>query len=145
VRDVIVGLGINDITFPALPFTPPTQQVTAARIIEGFRQLIARARLAGVRVILTTLGHFEGRVFTGAGLDIATFSPKRERLRQAVNAWIRSTKEVDAMVDFDAAVRDPRRPTRLLPAFDSGDHLHVNDARNAAQAAAIPLALFSRP
>jgi len=119
--------------------------VTAARIIEGFRQLIARARLAGVRVILTTLGHFEGRVFTGAGLDIATFSPKRERLRQAVNAWIRSTKEVDAMVDFDAAVRDPRRPTRLLPAFDSGDHLHVNDAGNAAQAAAIPLALFSRP
>lgn len=118
--------------------------MTAARIIEGFRQLIARARLAGVRVILTTLGPFEGRVL-GAGLNIATFSPKCERLRQAVNAWIRSTKEVDAMVDFDAAVRDPRRPTRLLPAFDSGDHLHVNDAGNAAQAAAIPLALFSRP
>lgn len=144
VRYVIVGLGINDITFPALPFTPSTQQVTAARIIDGFSQLIARARHAGVRVILTTLGPFEGRVFTGAGLNIATFSPERERLRQAVNAWIRSTKDVDAIVDFDAAVRDPSRPTRLRPAFDSGDHLHVNDAGNAAQAAAIPLALFSR-
>jgi lysophospholipase L1-like esterase len=143
VRYVIVGLGINDIIFPAFPFTSPTEQVTAAGIIGGYRQLIARARRAGVRVILTTLGPFEGQVFTGAGLNITTYTPERERLRQAVNAWIRSTNEADAMVDFDAAVRDPSQPTRLRPAYDSGDHLHVNDAGNAAQAAAIPLTLFS--
>ena len=142
VRYVIIGLGINDITFPALPFTPPTEQVTVAAILDGYRQLIARARRAGVRVILTTLPPFDGRVFTGGGLNLTMFTPDRERMRQAVNAWIRTTKEADAMVDFDAAVRDPGRPTRLLPAYDSGDHLHVNDAGNAAQAAAIPLTLF---
>lgn len=144
VRYVIVGLGINDITFPGLPFTPPAEQVTAGQIIDGYRTLVARARRAGVRVILTTLGPFEGRVFTSGGLNITQFTPERERLRQEVNTWIRTTDEVDGMVDFDAAVRDPGRPTRLLPAYDSGDHLHVNDAGNAAQAAAIPLTLFSR-
>ncbi len=144
VRYVIVGLGINDITFPGLPFTPPAEQVTADRIIDGYRTLVARARRAGVRVILTTLGPFEGRVFTSGGLNITQFTPERERLRQAVNTWIRTTDEVDGMVDFDAAIRDPSRPTRLLPAYDSGDHLHVNDAGNAAQATAIPLTLFSR-
>ncbi len=143
VRHVIVGLGINDITFPALPFTSPHETVTAARIIDGYRALIARARRAGVRTILTTLGPFEGRVFTGGGLEVMTYSADRERLRQDVNAWIRSTAEADGMVDFDAVIRDPRRPTRLLPAYDSGDHLHVNDAGNAAQAKAIPLGLFS--
>lgn len=144
VRFVIIGLGINDITFPGLPFTPPTEQVTAARIIGGYRQLVARARRAGVRVILTTLGPFEDRVSTSGGLNIAQFTPERERVRQAINTWIRTTGEVDGMVDFDAAIRDPTRPTRLLPAYDSGDHLHVNDAGNAAQAAAIPMALFER-
>lgn len=143
VRYVIVGLGINDITFPGLPFTPPSQQVTLAAIVDGYRQLIARARRAGLHVILTTLGPFEGRVFTGGGLNVPQFTPERERLRQAVNAWIRSTTEVHGVVDFDAVIRDPGRPTRLLPAYDSGDHLHVNDAGNAAQAAAIPLTLFT--
>ena len=145
VRYVVVGLGINDIAFPGLPFTPPTEEVTAAQVIDGYRQLIARARREGVRVILTTLGPFEGRVFRAAGRDVPSFTPERERQRQAINAWIRSTREADGMADFDAAVRDPGHPTRLLPAYDSGDHLHVNDAGNAAQAAAIPLTLFSNP
>ena len=89
----------------------------------------------------------DARALRGPGIhrrraQLTTFTPERERLRQEVNAWIRSTNEADAMVDFDAAVRDPSQPTRLLPAYDSGDHLHVNDAGNAAQAAAIPLTLF---
>jgi hypothetical protein len=63
-------------------------------------------------------------------------------VRQEVNAWIRSTGEFDGVIDFDEAVRDPNHSTQLLPAYDSGDHLHVNDAGNAAQGNAISLALF---
>lgn len=145
VRFVIVALGINDITFPRLPFIPATEEVTAARLIDGYRAIAARARRAGVRCVVATLTPFEGRVFTGAGLHVAQFTPDREQLRQALNTWIRTSDEIDGMIDFDAAVRDPDRPSRLRPAYDSGDHLHVNDAGNAAQASAIPLTLFAVP
>jgi len=63
-------------------------------------------------------------------------------VRQEVNAWIRTSGEFDAVVDFDEVVRDPNHPARLLPPYDSGDHLHVNDAGNIAQGNAIPLSLF---
>jgi hypothetical protein len=63
--------------------------------------------------------------------------------RQKINHWIRSTKEFDGMVDFDAILRNPAHPTQLLASFDSGDHLHSNDAGNTAVAGAIPLAPFS--
>jgi lysophospholipase L1-like esterase len=141
-RYVVIGLGGNDLTFPAFPFTPASEQVTVAAIVDGYRRLIARAHEAGLRVIGTTLTPFEGARFTGAGLDVVTYSPERDRQRQAVNEWIRTARAFDAVVDFDAVVRDPGRPTRLLPAFDSGDHLHVNDSGNQAQANAIPLSLF---
>jgi hypothetical protein len=63
-------------------------------------------------------------------------------VRQEVNAWIRNSGEFDGIIDFDKAVRDPSHPTQVLPAYDSGDHLHVNDAGNVAQGNAISLALF---
>ena len=63
-------------------------------------------------------------------------------MRGEVNAWIRRSGEFDLVIDFDQAVRDPGHPSELLPSYDSGDHLHVNDAGNLAQANAIPLALF---
>jgi lysophospholipase L1-like esterase len=50
--------------------------------------------------------------------------------------------EFDAVIDFEAAVRDPAQPTRMLAAYDSGDHLHPNDAGMQAMANAIPLTLF---
>lgn len=142
VKHVIVSLGVNDIIFPALPFTPPTEHVTAADLIAGYRRLIARAGKEGIRVIGTTIPPFEGARFPGGGFDVALYTPERERLRQAVNAWIRDSSEFGAVVDYDRILRDPNRPTRLDPAYDSGDHLHVNDAGNAAQANAIPLSLF---
>jgi hypothetical protein len=71
-----------------------------------------------------------------------TLTPDKELVRRAVNDWIRGGAEFDAVVDFDAVLRDPSRPTRLLPAYDSGDHLHANDAGHAATGRAIPLALF---
>ena len=68
--------------------------------------------------------------------------PRNERKRQKVNRWIRTSGEYDAVIDFAAAVRDPMHPRRLLPRYDSGDHLHPNDAGMRALAQAVPLRLF---
>jgi lysophospholipase L1-like esterase len=67
-----------------------------------------------------------------------------EAMREAVNEWIRSGGKLDAVADFDAATRDPQRPTHLKPDFDSGDHIHPNDAGNAAMIAAIDTTIFDR-
>jgi lysophospholipase L1-like esterase len=142
VKYAIIGLGINDILFPAFPFTPATETVSAEDIIAGYRKLIALAHKKGIRVIGTTNPPFERSAFPG--FVTAFYTPERETVRQKVNDWIRSSGEFDAMVDLDAAVRDPSHPTQLLPAYDSGDHLHPNDAGCAVEANAIPLALFAR-
>jgi lysophospholipase L1-like esterase len=140
VRYVIVGLGINDILFPAFPFTPASEKVSAEAIVSGYRQLIARAHEKGIRVIGTTNPPFENSAFEG--LVVAFYTPERELERQKVNDWILSSGEFDAVVDLDAAVRDPSHPTQLLAAYDSGDHLHPNDAGCTAEGNAFPLALF---
>jgi lysophospholipase L1-like esterase len=142
VRYVIVGLGINDILFPAFAFTPPSEKVSADDIISGYRQLIARAHKKGVRIIGTTNPPFENSFFEG--LVTAFYTPERETVRQKVNDWIRSSGEFDGMVDLDAVLRDPSHPTRLLPAYDSGDHLHPNNAGCVVEGNAFPLALFGR-
>jgi lysophospholipase L1-like esterase len=142
VKYVIVGLGINDILFPAFPFTPANEKVSAEEVIAGYRQLIARGHQKGVRVIGTTNPPFENSAFPG--FVTAFYTSEREATRQKVNAWILSSGEFDGVVDLDAAVRDPSHPTRLLPAYDSGDHLHPNDAGCIAEAKAFPLALFAK-
>ena len=129
---VTVLEGINDIGLPGA-FGMPGQDVSADQIIEGHRQLVARAHALGLRVFGCTLTPFEGTVFPGY------YSPQGEVKREAVNAWIRASGTYDAVIDFDAAVRDPSHPTRILPAYDSGDHLHPNDAGYQAMADAIPL------
>jgi lysophospholipase L1-like esterase len=136
VRDVIVLEGINDIGFSQLtnPETAPHTNVSAAQIIFGYRQLILQAHLQGLRIFGGTLLPFEG-----AGYADAAGEAKRE----AVNDWIRNHSGFDGIVDFDLATRDPAHPTRLLPAYDSGDHLHPNDAGYAAMAAAIRLGCLS--
>ena len=142
VKYVLVCLGVNDILFPAFPFTPLTEVVTSEDIVAGYRQLIARAHKKGIRVIGTTIPPFDGATFVGAGLDLALYTPEREKTRHAFNEWIRHSGKFDAVVDFDEAVRDPARPTQLLPAYAASDHLHVTDEGNVAQGNAIPLALF---
>ena len=142
VRYVIVGLGINDILFPAFPFTPPSETVGADDIISGYRQLISRGHRKGIRVIGTTNPPFEYSAFEG--LVTAFYTPGREAVRQKVNDWIRSSDEFDGVVDLDAVLRDPSRPTQLRPAYDSGDHLHPNNAGSSAEGNAFPLALFNR-
>jgi lysophospholipase L1-like esterase len=142
VRYVIVGLGINDILFPAFSFTPASEKVSAQDIISGYRRLIARGHEKGIGVIGTTNPPFENSAFEG--LVDAFYTPEREAVRQKVNDWIRSSGEFDGVVDLDAVLRDPSHPTRLLPSYDSGDHLHPNNAGCVAEANAIPLALFAR-
>jgi len=126
VRYVIVGLGINDILFPAFPFTPRSEKISAEDIISGYRQLIARGHRKRIRVIGTTNPPFENSAF--GGLVAAFYNSEREAVRQKVNDWIRSSGEFDGVVDLDAVLRDPSHPTQLLPGFDSGDHLHPNNA-----------------
>jgi len=141
VKCVVLGLGINDILFPAFPFTPAGETVTADQVIAGYRELIARARKKGIRIIGTTNPAFEKSAFEG--FVESFFTPEREATRQKVNTWILSSGEFDAVVDLDKVLRDPARPTQLLPAYDSGDHLHPNNAGCAVEANAFPLNLFA--
>jgi lysophospholipase L1-like esterase len=132
---VIVLEGINDIGIPGA-FGFANEQVSADEIIEGHKQVIARAHAQGLRIYGGTLTPFEGTAFPGY------YSLEGEAKRQAVNRWIRTSGAYDAVIDFDAAVRDPAHPTRILPAYDCGDHLHPNDAGYAAMANAVDLRLF---
>lgn len=136
---VVVGLGINDIAFPG-SLTPAAENVTAESIIAGYRQLVARAHRKGVRVIGTTNPPFENSFL--ASPPTTFYTPEKEGVRQKVNDWIRSGGEVDGVVDLDAVLRDPSHPTQLLPSYDSGDHLHPNNAGCVAEGNAFPLALF---
>jgi lysophospholipase L1-like esterase len=142
---VIVGLGINDIAMPG-SLTPAKEGIKAESIIAGYRQLISWAHQKGIRIIGTTNPPFENSFLDlgPSGPPITFYTPQKESMRQKVNAWILSSGEFDGVVDLDAVVRDPSHPTQLLPNYDSGDHLHPNNAGCRAEADAIPLALFQR-
>lgn len=135
VEYVIVLLGINDIGHPGSN-APESDAVTAEEIEAGLVQFVERAHEHGIKVFGATLTPFENTTLVGF------FSPDKEVKRQAVNRWIRTAGKFDAVIDFDAAIRDPSHPARILPAFDGGDHLHPSDAGQQAMAAAIPLGLF---
>ena len=140
---VIVLEGINDIGWPNTILAGPAEAVSAGQIIAGLGQLVARAQIAGLKVILGTLTPFEGTV-SEAPVH-AYHTAEKERTRQVVNAWIRGGAGADGVIDFDSVVRDPKHPTRLLPAFDSGDRLHPNAAGYRAMAGAVDLHLLSSP
>jgi len=135
VKYVIVLEGINDLGHPGTS-APKSETVSADDIIAGLEQMAQRAHENGLKVFGATLTPFEGTAYPGY------FTPAREVKRKAVNEWIRSGKAFDGFIDFDKAVRDPNHPDRMLPAYDSGDHLHPNDAGYNAMAAAIDLSLF---
>jgi lysophospholipase L1-like esterase len=135
IRSVVVMLGINDISWPGTAFEPKGVRPTAGALIDGYHQLIARAHSRGVRVVGATLTPFEGAL-PGTPLD-NYYQPEKEALRQEVNRWIRTSGAFDAVVDFDALLRDPVHPTRLKAEFDSGDHLHPGDRGNKAMADAV--------
>ena len=135
VRDVIVLEGINDIGTSVGP-RHSDAGLTPARIIAGYRNLIAQAHARGVRIFGATLLPYQGAGY---------YSPAGETIREAVNAWIRTSGAFDGVIDFDAVMRDPANPLRLNPAYDSGDNLHPNDAGYQAMADAINLDMLLPP
>lgn len=143
IKTVIVLLGINDISWPGTAFDPDGVRPAADALIAAYRQLITRAHTHGVRIVGATLTPFEGAL-PNTPLD-NYYHADKDQLRQQINAWIRTSGEFDAVIDFDALARDPAHPARLKPEFDSGDHLHPGDQGNKAMADAIELdALFER-
>ena len=131
---VIVLLGVNDLGHPGT-VAPLSETLTADDILGAHRQLIARAHERGLRTYGGTLTPFSGDT-------LGFYSERTAAARQAVNRWIRTSREYDAVIDCHAALRDPADPQRMLPQFDSGDHLHPNDAGMQALADAVPLELF---
>jgi lysophospholipase L1-like esterase len=136
VTHVIVQLGGNDI------FTiNPTEDVSVDQVIQGHKQLIERAHAKGLKIYGCTLTPVQG--FFVPGTPFPVFTLANEAKRQAVNAWIRTSGEYDAVIDFDRVLRDPDAPARILPLYDSGDHGHPTDAGYRVLADSIDLRLFS--
>jgi lysophospholipase L1-like esterase len=133
VRWVILLEGINDINIRGREDS--SAALTAQELIWGYRQIIDRCHAHGIKVIGATILPEEG--FT-------TASERGEKIRLEMNRWIRTKGNFDAVVDFDAAVRDPENPARIKPGFDSGDHIHPNDAGSQALAGAFDLGLFRK-
>ena len=128
VTHVVVMEGINDIGLARSNPSP-----SAADLIAGHKQLIERARARGLKIYGATLTPYEGAAY---------FSPEGEAKRQALNEWIRTSGAYDGVIDMDKVTRDPAAPTKFLPAYDSGDHLHPGDAGYTAMGEAVDLALF---
>jgi lysophospholipase L1-like esterase len=122
-RTVIVFEGVNDLRAGA----------TADQVVAGLQEVAARARARGLRTLVATILPCGGETRCPAAVDAE---------RAAVNTWIRESGVFDAVLDFDAVLRDPQLPTRMLPAYDSGDHLHPGDAGLAALARSVDLRLL---
>jgi len=125
--------GINDINIHGQTTGP--EALTAEDLIHGYEQLIARAHLHNVKIAGATLTPEQGVWLAG---------PVGEATRQKVNQWMKSSGAFDAVVDFDAAVRDKDHPEKLRADFDPGDHIHPNDIGNTAMANAFDLDRFTK-
>jgi lysophospholipase L1-like esterase len=134
VTHVIVLLGTNDLRNR---WAKPEEEANAPDMIAGLQQLALRAHARGVKIFGGTLTPFENETFLPGA-----WNPAREAVRQKVNAWIRTSGAFDAVVDFDAGVRDPERPASMLPIYDCGDHLHQSDRGYNHMGDLIDLSLF---
>jgi lysophospholipase L1-like esterase len=139
VRWLIVFEGVNDLGGLARIAEVPAEQHAAlvARLIAAYQQIVERAHAHGLRVYGATITPYTGSGYYHPG-------SLSEADRQAVNTWIRAAGHFDAVIDFDAVVRDPAHPEQLLPAFDCGDHLHPSPAGYKALGESIPLDLFAK-
>jgi lysophospholipase L1-like esterase len=122
---VVLMMGINDIGWPGSLLAPTQAAPSADDVIFGYKQLIERAHMAGLRIIAATLTPFED-TFKGAPFE-GYYNADKEAKREAINAFIRSGA-FDGVIDFDKATQDPANPKHIRADYDSGDHLHPNDA-----------------
>jgi lysophospholipase L1-like esterase len=123
-RWLILFEGVNDIG----------SGVSAQSLANAYVQFVEKARARQLRVYGATITPFGGHAY---------YTPAHEAVRQAVNAWIRTSGKFDGVIDFDATVRDPEKQSHLLSAYDSGDGLHLNSAGYQAMAESIQLSWFS--
>jgi len=140
VSHVVIFVGINDIGWPGTAIEPGGIVRTADEIIAGYKQLIERAHLRSIKVIGSPLTPFENAL--SGGPNQGYFTTEKEAKRLAVNDWIRTSGAFDGLIDFDRVVADPAHPSAIAAAYDSGDHLHPNDAGYKAMAESIDLKLF---
>jgi len=131
---LIVLEGTNDIGMSGHRAFGNNPTVTPEELIAGYRQIIARAHARGVQVLIATIMPF--------GASISHYSPDNERTRQAVNHWVRTSREPDGVIDFDQLARDPANPVNMRPEFGSEDGLHPGAAGYKAMGDAIDLSLF---
>jgi len=140
---VVVFLGVNDLGIAYGKFAGPMaeffksqqsgRKATAESMIAGYRQLAERAHARGVKIFGATIAPYEGAMY---------YSAEGNAERETINKWIRTGGAFDAVLDFDAAFRDPAKPTQMAIPLQAGDHLHGSDAGYAAVAKSIDLALF---
>ena len=141
VTHLIVLIGINDIGWPGARMgdrllADPSLMPSADDLIGGYHQLVARAHLHGIKIIGATLTPFGGTAVPGY------YSESKEALRVAINQWIRTSRAFDAVIDFDAALRDPAHPEQVQRPWVSKDNIHPNDTGHQAMADAIDLRLL---
>jgi lysophospholipase L1-like esterase len=131
---LIIAIGTNDIGRTYFP-ARPNEEITTEQMKWGYQQIVLRAHSRGIKVYGTTLNPFSGAAY---------YSPAGEAMRQVVNAFTKTSGVFDGVIDFDLVTRDPAHPEQLLPAYDSGDHLHPNDAGYKVMGDAIDLKLFAK-
>jgi lysophospholipase L1-like esterase len=129
---LIVFEGVNDVGMGSRPNVSGIPGAEA--MIAGYRQIIERAHAKGLKVIGATIAPYEGAAY---------YSPEGNQVREAINAWIRTGKAFDGVIDFDAVWRDPAKPTRIRAELQAGDWLHGNDAGYKAFGDAVDLKLFN--
>jgi lysophospholipase L1-like esterase len=141
VSTVVMMMGINDIGWPGKDaITPSDPEPTADDVIAGYKQIIQRAHDHGIRFVGVTL-----TPFVDTFKDVPTFgyyTPEKEKIREAVNDWIRANPTADGLIDFDKLLEDPNNPKHINPAYDCGDHLHPNDKGYQAMAKAVDLTVL---
>jgi lysophospholipase L1-like esterase len=133
VRTLIIQLGLSDLWMNG---------DSADAIITAILQIRAQARQRGLRVLVATLSPYEGYAVS-PGASSGEWTPEKEGIRVEINERLRNSPKFDGVIDVDAVLRDPAAPSRLRPEFDSGDHMHPNDAGNQAIANAVRLRLLA--
>jgi lysophospholipase L1-like esterase len=144
VSTVVLMMGINDIGWPGEnAITPDDKEPAAQDIITGYKQLIDRAHAHGIRIVGATLTPF-AETFKGLPTE-GYYTPEKEKIRVAVNEWIRTGGGFDGVIDFDKVMEDPAKPGYLRDDYDCGDNLHPNDAGYKAMADAVDLDVLLGP